>query len=100
MRDYICVFIDAHDGTGQCYQCGETRSQHQERETAASNPQEQASTTAKTLTKENCECEDCLKEERERATSEWYDDLERKYRLVDEGQTFNGEGESYASRNA
>jgi hypothetical protein len=25
---YECVFIDSHDGTGECYQCGKTRSEH------------------------------------------------------------------------
>jgi hypothetical protein len=59
----------------------------------ASNPQEQAATTEKTLTQEEIE-------EREQATCDWYDENARKYRLVDEGQTFDGEGESYAERNA
>jgi hypothetical protein len=59
----------------------------------ASNPQEQAATTAKTLTQEEIE-------EREQATCDWYDENARKYRLADEGRTWNGEGESFAERNA
>lgn len=34
-QDPQCVFIDSHDGTGACYQCGETRSAHEKQASAA-----------------------------------------------------------------
>jgi predicted amidophosphoribosyltransferase len=49
-------------------------------------------------------CEDCAWPLQVEDDSDFYevnDDPEpRRYRLVDEGQTWNGEGESYAERNA